>query len=359
MVRKKTSVRGTSILLGLALLDIVLFAGGTIAARAADDEQDFYRGKQISLVVGGTPGSAYDFFARNIARVMGKYIPGNPQIVVKYMPGAGGLTVSNFMYNQAPRDGTVIGATTQSMPIASLLAPTGVRYDPTRFSWIGSAAKDVFVAYVWHTSPIQSLDELRTREGVFGANGVGSAGVDFPLVVRDILGLKLKVVPGYSGQPEVKIAMERGEIDGSFGNGWGDLTATQPTWVPQGKVRLLGQFGFERYPEIPGQVPVIMELVKNEADRQALALVTARQEFSKPYVAPPDIPAARLAMLRQAFDATIKDAEFVEEARKARLSTYGAMTGAEVAAMTLKLSQTPPAVVERVSRLFKDFQSRN
>src|SRR6266567_341181 len=305
------------------VLGIFLLADCKIGAMAADNEQDFYRNKQISLVVGSTPGSAYDFFARTIARVMGRHVSGNPAIVVRYMPGAGGLTVSNFMYNLAPRDGTVIAATSQSMPIASLLAPTGVRYDPTKFSWIGSASKDVFVAYVWQTSQIQSLDDLRTKEGIFGANGIGSAGIDFPLVMKGILGLKLKVVPGYSGQPAVKLAMERGEIDGSFGNGWGDLNATQPTWVPEGKVRLLAQFGLERYPDIPARVPVIMELVKNEADRQALQLVTARQEFSKPYVAPPDIPAARLALLRQAFDATIKDAEFVEEARKARLSTYG------------------------------------
>jgi len=341
------------------VLGIFLLADCKIGAMAADNEQDFYRNKQISLVVGSTPGSAYDFFARTIARVMGRHVSGNPAIVVRYMPGAGGLTVSNFMYNLAPRDGTVIAATSQSMPIASLLAPTGVRYDPTKFSWIGSASKDVFVAYVWQTSQIQSLDDLRTKEGIFGANGIGSAGIDFPLVMKGILGLKLKVVPGYSGQPAVKLAMERGEIDGSFGNGWGDLNATQPTWVPEGKVRLLAQFGLERYPDIPARVPVIMELVKNEADRQALQLVTARQEFSKPYVAPPDIPTARLNILRNAFDATIKDPEFIAEAKKAGLLTYGAMTGAEVAAMTLKLSQTPAAVVERIAKIFKDFGSRN
>src|SRR5581483_8158380 len=134
-----------------------------------------------TLFLSGTPGSAYDFFARNIARGMSRHIPGNPTIVVKYMPGAGGLTLSNFMYNQAPRDGTVIAATSQSMPIESLLAPSGVRYDPNRFSWIGSASKDVFVAYVWHTSQIQNLDDLRTKEGIFGANAIGSAGIDFPL----------------------------------------------------------------------------------------------------------------------------------------------------------------------------------
>jgi tripartite-type tricarboxylate transporter receptor subunit TctC len=358
MMARQHGVSARCLLLQL-VLGISLLAECEAGATAGDNDQEFYRNKQISLVVGSTPGSAYDFFARTIARVMGRHIAGNPAIVVRNMPGAGGLTVSNYMYNLAPRDGTVIAATTQSMPIASLLAPTGVRYDPTKFSWIGSAAKDVFVAYVWQTSQIKSLDDLRAKEGIFGANGIGSAGVDFPLVVRDILGLKLKIVPGYSGQPAVKLAMERGEIDGSFGNGWGDLNATQPAWVPEGKVRLLAQFGFERYPEIPADVPVIMELVKNEADRQALQLVTARQEFSKPYVAPPDVPAARLNILRNAFDATIKDPEFIADAKEARLSTYGPMTGAEVAAMTLKLAQTPAAVVERVAKMFKNFGGRN
>jgi len=327
-------------------------------AAAAVEEPEFYRNKQITLAVGSTPGSAYDFFARIVARVMGRHIPGNPAIVVKHMPGAGGLTVSNYMYNIAARDGTIIAATTQSMPTAAWLTPSGVRYDPTRFSYIGSISKDVFVAYVWHTSTIETLDDLRNREGIFGANGIGSAGIDFALIVRDILGLKLRAVPGYSGQPQVKLAMERGEIDGSFGNGWGDLNATQPSWVPERKVRLLAQFGFERYPDIPAYVPVIMDLVHDEADRQALRLVTARQEFSKPYIAPPDIPTARLAILRTAFDAMIEDPEFIEESNKAGLLRYGPMSGAELAALTLKLSQTPPAVVERVARIFRDFQSR-
>jgi tripartite-type tricarboxylate transporter receptor subunit TctC len=340
---------------GLGLLLIAICNG---KANAAGEEGDFYRGRQINLVVGTTPGASYDFFARIVSRVMGRHIPGNPAIVVRNMPGAGGLTVSNYLYNLAPRDGTVIAATTQGMPTAALLTPDGVRYDPTRFSYLGSISKDVFVAYVWQSSQIRTLDDLRTREGVFGANGIGSAGIDFPLIVRDILGLKLKVVAGYSGQPQVKLAMERGEIDGSFANGWGDLNATQPSWVPDGRVRLLAQFGFERHPEIPQNVPVIMDLVKNEADRQALRLATARQEFSKPYVAPPDIPPARLMILRDAFEATIRDPQFIEESNKAGLLRYGPMTGAELAALTLKLARTPAPVVERVAKLFKDFRDR-
>jgi tripartite-type tricarboxylate transporter receptor subunit TctC len=338
-----------------ASLFVLLPLGGT-GAIAADE--GYYRDKQITLLVGSTPGAAYDFFARIVARVMGRHIPGNPAIVVKNMPGAGGLTISNYMYNVAPRDGTIIAATTQSMPTAAFLTSEGVRYDSTRFSYLGSIAKDVFVAYVWQTSPIRRLDDLRTKEGVFGGNGLGSAGIDFPLIVRDILGLKLKVVAGYSGQPQVKLAMERGELDGSFANGWGDLNATQPTWVPQGKVRLLAQFGFERHPSIAEDVPVMMDLVANETDRQALRLVTARQEFSKPYVAPPDIPAARLDLLRHAFEATIRDPEFIGESDKAGLSRYGPMTGPELAALTLKLSQTPKNVIERVSNVFRNFRAR-
>ena len=245
-------------------LGIYLFIGYAIDAVAADSESDFYKSKQIEINVGSTPGDAYDIFARIVARYMGKYIPGNPAFVIKYLPGAGGLILSSYMYNTAPHDGTVIAAATQSIPTASLLAPSGVRYDPTKFSWIGSISKDVFVAYVWNTSPIRSLDDLRTKEGSFGANGVGSAGIDFPLVVRDILGLKLKVVSGYPDQPSVKLAMERGEIDGSFGNGWAALNAMQPTWVSEGKIRLIAQFGFARDPDIPSNVPVILDLVKNE-----------------------------------------------------------------------------------------------
>jgi tripartite-type tricarboxylate transporter receptor subunit TctC len=338
---------------------LCLLALATIPARAeTDEDHDFYRGKQITLVVGSTPGASYDFFARIMARVLGRHIPGNPPIVVKNMPGAGGLTVSNYMYNLAPRDGTVIASTTQSMPTAAFLTPDGVRYDSTRFSYLGSIAKDVFVAYAWQGSAIRTLDDLRDREGVFGANGIGSAGIDFPLIVRDILGLKLKVISGYSGQPAVKTAMERGEIDGSFANGWGDLNATQPTWLPEGKIRLLAQYGFEPYPPIPAGVPLIADLVKREADRQALELVTARQEFSKPYIAPPDIPAARLEMLRAAFEATLRDPQFIAESDRAGLLRYGPMTGAELAALTRKLARTPASVVERIQTVFRNFRER-
>jgi tripartite-type tricarboxylate transporter receptor subunit TctC len=340
----------------LALSIFPLF-GCTFGAAAADSENDFYKGKQIQIFVGTTPGDAYDLFARIIARVMGKYIPGNPTFIVQYMPGAGGMTVSNYMYNTAARDGTVIAAPTQSIPTASLLAPTGVRYDPTEFSWIGSITKDVFVSYVWNTSSIKSLNDLWTKEGIFGANGVGSAGIDFPLVVRDVLGMKLKVIPGYADQTSVRLAMERGEIDGTFGNGWTSLNATQPTWVSEGKVRIITQFGFEKDPEIPGDVPVLLDLVKNEADRQAIELVTARQEFSKPYVAPPGVPPERLNILRKAFDAAIKDPEFAAEAKQENLEINEPMNGADLAALTLKLSQTPPAVVARIQNIFKNFQA--
>ena len=338
-------------------LSVFLIVGSVFEAAAADSDTDFYKGKQIQLFVGTTPGDAYDLFARIVARVMGKYIPGNPTFVVQYMPGAGGLADSNYMYNTAARDGTVISAPTQSIPTASLLAPSGVRYDPTKFSWIGSVTKDVFVSYVWNTSKITSLNDLFTKEGIFGANGVGSAGIDFPLVVRDVLGLKLKVIPGYADQTSVRLAMERGEIDGTFGNGWTSLNSTNPTWVSEGKVRLITQFGFEKDPEIPGDVPVLLDLVKNEADRQAIELVTARQEFSKPYVAPPGVPPERLAILRTAFDAAIKDPEFLAEAKQQNLKISGSMNGADLAALTLKLSQTPPAVVQRIQTIFKNFQS--
>jgi tripartite-type tricarboxylate transporter receptor subunit TctC len=330
---------------------------GAFHPMVANAESDFYRNKQIEIDVGATPGDAYDIYARIVARVMSKYIPGNPTFVVRNMPGAGGLIVANYIYNTAPSDGTVIAAATQSIPTASLLSPSGVRYDPTKLSWIGSLTKDVFVAYVWQASPIRTLDDLLTETGTFGANAVGSAGIDFPLVVRDILGLKLKVISGYAGQPAVRLAMERGEIDGSFGNGWASLRATQPTWISQGKVRLLAQFGARRDPEIPGDVPVMMDLVRSTVGREELRLVTARQEFSKPYVAPPAISAARLAILRNAFDDTIKDPQFIEETKRAELPIYGPMTGSELAATTLELSQTPPPIVKRILTVFKRFQN--
>ena len=328
-------------------------ASGTQPAGAADA---FYGGKQMRLIVSTPPGGIYDAFARLIAEHMPKHIPGQPKIIVQNMGGAAGLTAANYMYNTAPRDGTTFAGTHQSIPTAALLSPDGARYDPNKFGWIGSITKDPFIVYAWHTAPVKTLEDMFTKEFIVGGAGIGASSIDYAVIARDFFGLKLKIITGYSASPAVKLAMERGEIHGTFGNGWSDLKLQQPAWVKDGTVRILLQHGFTRHPELP-EVPLFIDLAKTEVDRQALELLLARQEFSKPYFTPPEVPAERLAILRQAFEATVKDPAFLAVAGKAGLPVDSPMTGPELAAMTEKLSRTPPSVVKRIEAVFESFQA--
>ncbi len=270
------------------------------------------------------------------------------------MGGAAGLVATNYVANLAPRDGTVFAAAHDSTMTTPLLSPEGVRYDINQLSWIGNITRDPFVAYVWHTSPVQSLDDLETKEGTFGGNAVGAASIDYAILAKNLFGLKVKIVTGYPNSTDVKLAMQRGEINGTFGNGWSSLKADEPSWLPQHKVTLITQFGLSKHPEMP-DVPMFIDLAKNEADRQALNLLLARQDFSKDYYAPPQVPPERLNILRRAFDAMVKDPDFLADAAKERAPVDGPMTGEEVAIAMKKISATPPAVVERVKKMFAAF----
>lgn len=332
-------------------LNVALIAGaGALPAAGA---ADFYKGKQIRLVVSTDAGGAYDTYARLMAQVLKDHIPGNPAIVVQNMPGASGLKTANYMHASAPRDGTVIASTHASILTTQLTSPGAATFEATKLSWIGSITTDPFIGYVWHTVPIRSLDDARTTQVIMGGVSVGSSSVDYAILARDMFGLKFKVVTGYKASNDVKLAMERGEVQGTFANGWSSIKAAEPQWLRDGKIRIIVQHGFRKLAELP-DVPLFIDLAQNEADRQALIFVLARQEAAKPYFAPPDIPPERLAILRRAFDATVRDPKFAALATKANVALEGPMTGEEVAALIMKVSQTPPAVIERVTRMLAD-----
>ena len=337
-----------------ALLALVLAQTGA-PARAADD---FYRGKIIKLMVSTEPGTIYDVYARLIGEHMPNHIPGKPQIVVENAPGASGLRVTNFIASGAPKDGTTIAGVHSSIPTAPLTSPDGARFDAAKMAWIGSITKDPFVGYNWHTAPVKTLEDAKTIPFTIGSNAIGSAGADYALLANEMFGFKIKVITGYKGSLEVKLAIERGEVHGAFANGWGDIKTTRPQWLSEKKVNVYLQHGFSRHPELP-DVPLFIDLATKTEDRQALEFLLARQEFSKPYVAPPETPADRLAILRQAFDATLKDPAFIAGAAKAQLPVDGPMTGAELAAMVGKVSATPESVVKRIEALFEKFKQGN
>ena len=338
----------------LRWLAVAVFFGGL--SGAADAAEDFYKGKQITLISTADAGSVYVTYARLLAQHMPDHIPGRPTMIVQMMPGASGLTGAGYIYNAAPRDGTVLAGVNANIPTAPLLSRDAAKFDVNKYSWIGNVSRDPFVGFVWHTAPIQTLDDAKTTEVVLGGQALGAASVDMPVLAKELLGLKVKIVTGYKSSAETKLALEKGEIQGVFGNLWTSLKTEKPDWLADRKIRIVTQFGFSKHPDL-ADVPLFMDLAKTAEDRQLLELLLVRQEFAKPYVAPPEVPAERIAILRRAFDATLKDPQFLAAAEKMNLPVDRPMTGEELAATTERISQTPPAVLKRLEDIFANFRA--
>jgi tripartite-type tricarboxylate transporter receptor subunit TctC len=330
-----------------------LWVAAEFASHRAWAQEDFYKGKQLRLVVSTDAGGAYDTYARLLTPFLREYIPGNPTIIVQNMPGASGLKAANYMATNAPRDGTVIASTHAGILTAQLTSPDAAMFEANRLSWIGSITTDPFVGYVWHTVPVRTLADLRTTEVVMGGVSVGAASTDYAILARDMFGLKLKIVNGYKSSNDVKLALERGEVQGAFANGWSSIRNAEPEWIRDGKIRIVVQHGFRPLPELP-DVPLFISLAQTEADRQALVFMLVRQEAAKPYFAPPDVPAERLAILRRAFDAAVRDPRLAALAARAGVTLEGPMTGEELAALVAKVSKTPPDVIARINRMLAE-----
>jgi tripartite-type tricarboxylate transporter receptor subunit TctC len=329
------------ILLALSL------AAASIAspALAQDSVADFYKGKTVRIVVGVGVGSGYDINARLLARHLGTHIPGNPTIVVQNQPGAGSLTMTNQLYASGPFDGTVIGASFNGMPTTPLLQPAGAHFDPNKLIWLGSTNRETQVSYVWHTAPVQKLEDLKTKELIVGAQAPGSTQYDYPVLVNDLFGWKFKVITGYESTPKIHLAMERGEVHGTIAN-WSTLKAIGSNWLEEKKIVMTAQWALKKHPELAG-VPFIMDYAKTDADRQALQLALARLEYGRPFFLPPNVPKERVDALRRAFDATMKDPAFLTEADKTKIDV-DALTGDQVAELVQQVSKTSPEIAARV-----------
>jgi tripartite-type tricarboxylate transporter receptor subunit TctC len=327
-------------------LGMLLCATLAVPAGAQEDVAAFYRGKQMRLVVGTGPGGGYDLFARAVARHIGSHIPGNPTVIVQNQAAAGGLVMVNQLFSLGPRDGTVMAAPINGIPTAPLLEPAAARFDSARLNWIGSTNRETYVAYAWHAAPVQSLAELMQRDLIVGATAAGTTLVDFPLVANKFLATRFKVVRGYDSTPQINVAMERGEVEGIGGIGWQAVKTTIPQWITDKKITVIAQYGLHRDPDL-ANAPTMLELAKTEADRQALTMMFARTEYGRPYFVPPDVPAARVEALRRAFDATMKDPDFIADAAQLQLDLSPA-TGEEVQTLVAKLAGTPANIVARV-----------
>jgi tripartite-type tricarboxylate transporter receptor subunit TctC len=311
----------------------------TAPARAQTVEE-FYRGRSITVLVGFTAGGGYDLYARLLGRHMGRHVPGNPTIVVQNMPGAGSMKATQYVYGVAPKDGLTLATVSRGMVTEPLL--NAANFDPTKLTWLGTITSETSVCATWKTSPVKSWDDMFKREFSLGGSAVGADPDTFALIMRNVFGAKVKLVTGYPGGNDINLAMERSEVDGRCGWSWTSLKS-QKNWLPQ--INLLVQFNLEKNADLPN-VPVALERAASDEQRQVLRLLIAGQYVGRPFFTSPDIPADRKAALRAAFDATMKDPQFLADAAKLDLeiSPVGAAT---IDAFLAELYRTPKDVVSK------------
>ena len=306
--------------------------------------QSFYEGKTVTIVTSTGVGGTYDVTARLIARHMPRFIPGRPNMVVQNMPGGGNVLATNFMYTIAPKDGTSIATVHNAMPVQQVLGGQGVRFDSAKFEWLGSTGPETEVILVWHTSNIRTFDELKTREVILGGTGAGSGLVILPRAMNALLGTRFKIVSGYKSSEDINIALQRGEVEARAFS-LISITAQRADWLRDKKITILAQVGAKRAHEIP-DVPLVTELARSEEDRQVFKLISAAQALGRPYLAPPGVPADRLAILRKAFEATLKDKVFLAEAEKLQID-IDPIGADEVTQLVLETVNAPASVVAK------------
>lgn len=313
----------------------------------ADEVEEFYRGKRVTHTVGSAAGGDYDVWSRLITRHMGNHLPGQPTFVVQNMPGAGGIIAGNHLYNVAKRDGTATGMISRNATYKYLIKETGVRYDPTKFNWIGSPELTTRVCVVTNASPVQRAEELYDKEVLMGGAGVGTAVSTIPPLLNRLLGMKMKLIEGYGSSSGVKLAMDRGEVHGVCQS----LSVFQRNHAEDlktGRLRILFNMERNAVPELG--VPSIFHFVKTEEQRQTLALLSSGVELGRPIFTPPDVPANLVTALRTAFVASLKDPELNREATVQGLEV-SIVTGQQVESMVMELMKTSPEVLESAGKL--------
>jgi tripartite-type tricarboxylate transporter receptor subunit TctC len=325
--------------LALGLCTILLLASSGQAQSVAD----FYRGKTVHLLIGFTAGGNYDLSSRTLARHIGRHIPGNPNVVAQNFVGAGSLRLANALYNTAPKDGTTFGMVGRGISMEPLLGTDAAKFDSQRFTWIGSVSHETSVCVSWRTSKIKNWNDFLSTPSTVGGQGPGSDDDMFTNMLRNLLGVKARLVAGYSGGNEINLAMERGEIDARCGWSWGAIKTTRFQWITNKDLNLLLQIALQKSNDLP-DVPLVMDHAKSDRDRQILQAILSRQQMAWPFAAPPDLPKDRAGALRAAFDATMRDPEYLAEAKKRGLE-INPMNGAEIDKLIAGLYATPRDVI--------------
>lgn len=307
----------------------------------------FYDGKQLRFIVHTASGGGYDQWSRLVTRFWGKHIPGNPTFIVQNMPGGGGITAANYIYNQLPRDGTGMGMIGRNLPLKAVLGDKAVRYEPEKFGWIGNPEASNYVCAVKAGAPADTVEQVFQKEILMAGAGAGTGTSTIPPLYSSLLGLKMKLVEGYPSSTAGMLAVERGEVHGIC-QSFTSLREQRPGWVENGTLKIL--FNSERKP-IPGiKAPSIFDYAKTEEQRQILTLFAATTEFGRPFVTPPGVPADRLALLASSFEATLMDPEVAEEAKKQKLEIT-LMKGSELLDLTRDMMKSPPAAIEKMREL--------
>ena len=328
-----------------------LLAALLLAAPARrDDVADFYRGKQLSFLITGGVGGGYDSYGRTVARHLVRHLPGNPGVVAQNIPGADVIS-ANHLYNVAPKNGLTIGLVLNTTPFEPFYGNAKALYDATRFNWLGTPSKETGLLIVWHTVPVDSIEEARHRTLILAATGATSTPAFYARVLASVLGIKIKLVEGYTGQNDAFIAMERGENEGFPSTFWSSLKSSRPNWITEHRVKLLVQYGGAPNPEI-AQVPFALDLIDSEEDRQVMAAASAQLALGRPILAPPGVPQERVAALRRAMDETFRDSDFREDCARQRLECHNPSSGAELARQVAEIYALPKRVQQRLIEIY-------
>jgi tripartite-type tricarboxylate transporter receptor subunit TctC len=330
-------------------LAVCVAAAMLVSSNVQAQQSGFYKGKTVTIIVGFSPGGGYDLAARTVSRYIGKYIPGNPTVIVQNMPGAGSLSSINYLANIALKDGTFLGTFSRGISFEPLVGNKSAQFDPRKLNWIGSPSRETNVTFVRQQAAAQTFEDMKTKETVIATTGGGADTATFPRIMNSIFGTKLKIVTGYPGATETLLAVDRGEADGMAGLSWGYLKASRPGWIKQNQIRVLLQFGLTKAADLP-DVPSALDQVSNESDRQLLLFFLARLAMAWPIAAPPGVPADRIEILRDAFAQTMKDPEFIAEAEKQSIDV-SPVTGQEIADILAKVYASEPAVLERARQI--------
>lgn len=318
-------------------------------AKAQTPEQ-FYKGKQIELAIGYPPAGSNDVYARLLARHLGKHIPGNPTVVPQNRPGAGSFLNLGYVYNVAPKDGTVIGIGAPTAPLDEKLGTQGVRFKSSEFNWIGRIDSLVNMVFLWHTSPVKTFDDALKIESKLSGTGVGSTVSVYPTVTNNVLGTRFKLIMGYKGSNDAQLAVERGEVEG-HSTSWTAVKVAHPDWRPEKKINIIVQYALRRHPEM-ADVPTVVEVARTEEQRQILRAVMNATEIGTAFFTTPGAPPDRVQALRNAFDATMKDPEFLAEAARTNL-TIGPLSGEELQKLVAEVASLSPEMIEKVKAAYE------